>query len=547
MSLKGKGHDRHEGSRHPGGRRSFLQRALTGAAGLPLLGATGFAHATAPGAAGKPPADIGTRRELFVDDWLIDRLIGTATTRLHAPQPREVVMVHDAPWEGSGSGYHSVFHDGSRYRMYYKAWHLGMVDGKVRTDAHPLFCCHAESDDGKRWRKPVLGLHEFRGSTANNIVIASGRMGALDIDAGHPAVFLDENPAAPAEARYKAFVRSATAKGLVALQSPDGIRWTPMTDRPVITDGAFDSQNLAFWDPVRREYRAYWRIFTAGSTDPGNWKPAGFRAIRTARSEDFLHWTDMADLTYEDSPPEHLYTSQVKPYARAPHILLGFPARYVERGWNASMEALPEPEHRRQRSATSNRYGMALTEGLLMSSRDAVMFKRWNEAFLRPGIERPGTWHYGHQYIAWHLVETASDNPGGPDELSLYASESYWTGESSELRRYTMRLDGFVSIHASYAGGELVTRPITFSGRQLELNFATSAAGEIRVELRDMDDKPLPGCSLDECEPLFGDTVSRTVVWKRGSDLSAHIGRPLRLRFSLRDADLYGLRFSDKP
>jgi hypothetical protein len=320
-----------------------------------------------------------------------------------------------------------------------------------------------------------------------------------------------------------------------------------MSDHPVITDGAFDSQNLAFWDPVRKQYRAYWRIFTAGSTEPGNWKPAGFRAIRTAVSDDFLHWREQADLTYSDSPEEHLYTNQVKPYARAPHILLGFPARYVERGWNPSMQALPEPEHRRQRSATSNRYGMALTEGLLMSSRDGVMFKRWNEAFLRPGMERPGTWHYGHQYIAWHLVETASDTPGAPDELSLYATESYWTGESSELRRYTLRLDGFVSIHASHIGGELVTRPITFSGRQLELNFATSAAGEIRVELRDMDDKPLPGFSLNDCEPIFGDSVGRTVSWRKGSDLSALIGMPLRLRFTLRDADLYALRFPDMP
>jgi hypothetical protein len=527
------------------GRRSFLQRAVTAAAGLPLLGAGRLGSPSIGAMDPKGPVDIGSRRELFIDDWLIERLGGGAASRLHHPQPREIVMVHDAPWEGSGSGYHSVFRDGPLYRMYYKAWHLGMVGGKVRTDAHPLYCCYAESDDGIRWRKPALGLHDFRGSQANNIVIASGRMGSLDIDAGHPAVFLDENPAAPPAARYKAFVRSATAKGLIALQSPDGLHWTPMADRPVITDGAFDSQNLAFWDPVRHEYRAYWRIFTAGSTDPGNWKPAGFRAIRTARSDDFLHWTAQADLGYEDSPPEHLYTNQVKPYARAPHILIGFPARYVERGWNDSMQSLPEPEHRRQRSATSNRYGMALTEGLLMASRDGVTFRRWNEAFLRPGMERPGTWHYGHQYIAWHLVETRSDVPGAPDELSLYASESYWTGESSEVRRYTLRLDGFVSIHAPYAGGELLTRPIIFSGRHLELNFATSAVGEVRVELRDMDDKPLPGYSLDDCQPLFGDTVARTVSWKDGRDLSALAGRPLRLRFVLKDADLFSMRFRD--
>ena len=41
-----------------------------------------------------------------------------------------------------------------------------------------------------------------------------------------------------------------------------------------------------------------------------------------------------------------------------------------------------------------------------MASRDGVHFERWNEAFLRPGPERPETWLYGHQYIAWHAVET---------------------------------------------------------------------------------------------------------------------------------------------
>ena len=190
-----------------------------------------------------------------------------------------------------------------------------------------------------------------------------------------------------------------------------------------------------------------------------------------------IHWTDEADLVYEDSPSEHLYTNQIKYYERAPHILIGFPTRYVERGWSPSMEALPELEHRKMRSSASDRYGMAITEGLLMASRDGVHFKRWNEGFLRPGIERVGTWHYGHQYIAWHLVETKSTLPGGPNELSLYAGENYWTGESSELRRYTLRLDGFVSVSAPMSGGELVTRPLTFGGNRLHLNFATSAAG----------------------------------------------------------------------
>jgi hypothetical protein len=518
----------------PADRRQFLGTAT--AAALPLV-----LPATAR-AADSDLTAIGSRRELFVDNALIDRL-DKAELRLHRPRAEEIALVHDAPWEGSGSGYHSVFRDGDRYRMYYKAWHLDVSKGKLDTSAHPLYTCTAESTDGVRWTKPELGLHEFRRSKANNITIASGKLGPVNVDAGHPAVFKDENPDAPADARYKAIVRSNGPHGLLALKSADGLRWEPMADRPVITAGAFDSQNLAFWDPVRKEYRAYWRIFTAGVTDAKTWKPSGVRAIRTATSKDFLTWTNQADLTYIDSPPEHLYTNQVKPYHRAPHLMIGFPTRYVERGWSDSMRALPEREHREQRAKAGLRYGTALTEGLFMASRDGVRFKRWNEAFLRPGPEREGTWNYGQQYIAWHLVETKSALPGAANELSLYAGESYWTGTSSALRRYTLRLDGFVSVHAPRIAGSLLTRPVTFNGSVLSLNFASSAVGSIRVELQDAAGQPVPGFALADCPPIFGDTVDRPVAWKAGSDLRKLSGQPVRLRFVLEDADLFAYRF----
>jgi hypothetical protein len=429
--------------------------------------------------------------------------------------------------------------------MYYKAWHLDVKDGKVNTSTHPLFCCYAESKDGIHWVKPDLGLHEFNGSKANNIVIPHGPMGKVNPDGGHPAIFKDDNPAAPPDARYKAIVRSNSPKGLLALKSPDGLRWSPMADQPVITDGAFDSQNLAFWDANSGVYRAYWRYFTEGVTDEKNWKPAGDRAIRTATSKDFIIWENQADLHYVDSPSEQLYTNQIKPYHRVPHLLLGFPTRYIERGWSTSMKALPELPHRESRSKASDRYGMAITEGLFMASRDGTNFKRWNEAFLPPGIERPGTWNYGHQYLAWHLVETKSSLEGAPNELSFYTTESYWTGNSSAVRRYSLRLDGFVSIRAPMSGGELITRPLTFTGSQLSLNFATSAAGSIQVELQDPTGTPLPGFALADCEPLFGDTIDRTVHWKNNPNLSHHTGQPIRIRFVLNDADLYALRFAD--
>lgn len=483
------------------------------------------------------PIKIGSRLELFIDDHVIEDLTGKAGRRLHHPEPKEIVITHDAPWEGSGSGYHSIFQDGDLYRMYYKAW---QIEGASKTPTHSIFCCYAESSDGIHWRKPDLGLYEFQGSKSNNIVFIRGRMGAANADGGHPAVFKDEHPEVGPDARYKAFLPSLEERGLIPFKSADGIHWKAMSDVPVITDGAFDSQNLAFWDGVNEVYRAYWRYFDEETEDS---RYQGVRSIRTATSKDFINWENQTDLQYVDSPREHLYTNQIKPYFRAPHLFIGFPVRYIDRGWSASMKALPEREHREWRSSISGRYGTALTESLLMVSRDGINFKRWNEAFLRPGIERKGTWNYGQQYLAWSVVETKSALEGAPDELSLYAVENYWTGTSCDLRRYTLRIDGFVSVNAPMEGGELITKPVLFSGENLMLNFSSSAAGDIRVELQDEAGYPRPGYTLDDCFPVFGDSLEKMVVWKNGSDLSPLEGKPLRIRFVLKDADLYSFQF----
>lgn len=476
---------------------------------------------------------------------LVESVTGEAELRLHQPQPQELAIVHDEPWEGAGSGYHSVFQDGDLYRMYYKAWQRWIGPDEPNTDSNPLLTAYAESDDGIHWRKPALGLHAIAGTTANNIVLVSGPISAVNVDAGHPAFFKDENPAAAPDARYKAILRSRDPKGLLAFKSADAIHWTPLADEPIITDGAFDSQNLAFWDAARQQYRAYWRIFhTADSDGQGDMNPIGTRAIRTAVSQDFIHWEQQADLVYVDSPEEALYTNAIKPYPRAPHILMGFPMRYVDRGWSDNMRELPNPEHREWRASRSTRLGTALTDGLFMASRDGVTFKRWNEAFLRPGIERDGTWSYGQQEVAWHFVETKSTVPDAPNELSFYVTEFYWTGaKGSALRRYTLRLDGFVSLHAPLDGGQLTTKPVTFAGSRLSLNYSTSAAGSVRVEIQDAAGKALPGYALADCEPLFGDTVDRQVRWQGSSDVSALAGRAVRLVFEVSDGDLYAFQF----
>ncbi|MCC6486236.1 MAG: hypothetical protein IT364_01940 [Candidatus Hydrogenedentes bacterium] len=476
--------------------------------------------AVSPALAQGPAIPVGTSLQPLIDNYLIQGFKGKAQFELHSPVPREIVLVTNEPWEGNSCNYFTVFQDGPLYRMYYKA------DEQVLKDeppAHRTLACYAESTDGVHWTKPKLGLFEYEGSKDNNII--------WDGEGAHDfSPFIDSNPACPPEARYKSV--SHGKGGLTAFQSADGIHWGPLQDAPIITDGAFDSDNVAFWDTLTGEYRVYFRAFRDGLRD-----------IKTAVSKDFVTWSEATWLEYPGAPKEQLYTNGVLPYFRAPQIYLGFPTRYIDRGWSASSLALPEPEHRTKRYETSAREGSALTDGLFMTSRDGRTFHRWTETFIKPGLRTAGNWVYGDNYQCWGVVTTKAVMEEAPDELSVYATEGYWTGDDSRLRRFTLRMDGFVSVHAPMTGGEIMTRPIVFEGRNLALNFSTSAAGTIRIEILDEAATPIEGFTLDDAPEIFGDNLNQVVTWKDGKDLLSLAGKPIRLRFVLNDADVYAFQF----
>ncbi|MBT4691959.1 MAG: hypothetical protein HOB73_01285, partial [Planctomycetaceae bacterium] len=105
---------------------------------------------------------------------------------------------------------------------------------------------------------------------------------------------------------------------------------------------------------------------------------------------------------------------------------------------------------------------------------------------------------------------------------------------------------GFVSLSAPMQGGEVITKPFKFTGNQLELNYSTSVAGSIRVELQDTQGIPIENFKLEDCPEHFGDTVGRTVQWKDNPNLAQLAGKNIRIRFVLKDADLYSLKFQTK-
>ena len=489
---------------------------------------------TAAPAVAQEPIDIGSRLELLVDDYLIAAMSGGARLQLHQPTRREVVFRTDAPWEGNASAYQSVVKDGDLYRIYYRGLHYrhGGAPAEALGD-HPWYLCVAESRDGVHWQRPEVGLFEFNGSVANNIVLTPESVAEIGGDPAHTATFLDANPACPPEERYKTIILGSKPQtGIYVLVSPDGYRWSVKNPVPCVTEGAFDSQNLAFWDPTIGAYREYHRGFRDGVRD-----------IMTATSSGLTQFPAPQWLSYPDAPREHLYTNQVGPYYRAPHILMGFPMRFTDRGWSLPTLDWPGREERVARATHSTRYGTTVTDAVFMTSRDGLTFRRWPEAFIRPGPRREGSWVYGDNFVFWGMIETPSDLGDAPNEISLYATENYWEGMHTEFRRYTLRVDGFVSAAAPRSGGELVTKPLIFNGGNLALNVATSGAGGVEVEVQEADGTPIPGYELTECPEIRADSLAHIVRWESGGDLRALAGRPVRLRFVLRDADLYAFQF----
>src|SRR5205823_1351630 len=106
--------------------------------------------------------NLGSRRELFVDHFLIEKMEGLQL-KLHEPQREGIALKFDRPWEGEYSGYTTLIKDGALYRMYYRGLPSAGRDGSENESV-----CYAESKDGITWTKPNLRLFEVRGTLENN-------------------------------------------------------------------------------------------------------------------------------------------------------------------------------------------------------------------------------------------------------------------------------------------------------------------------------------------------------------------------------------------
>ena len=456
---------------------------------------------------------LGSKREIFVDSYLIDKLEGTRIA-LHTPRNEGSVLNFDKAWEGSFSGYCTIIKDGELFRAYYRGIPESGKDGNSRE-----VTCYAESKDGIHWQKPILKLHNINGSFENNVILAN------EAPATHNfSPFLDTNPDVNPDQRYKA-LGGTDKKGLIAYVSPDGIHWKKLQNEAVFKKGVFDSQNVAFWSESEAQYVCYFRTWSEG----GFTEYKGFRSVSRTTSRDFINWSEPVAMTFGDTPYEHLYTQQTSSYFRAPHIYIAIGARFMP-----NRKVLTDEQAKKLN--VDPKYFNDCSDAILMSSRGGNRYTRtFMESFIRPGIGLQN-WVSRSNYPALNVVQTS------PTEMSVFVNEDY-AQPTAHLKRYSLRLDGFTSISAPYKGGEVITKLFTFSGKELEINYSTSAAGEIRVEIQDEHGKPIPGFTMQESQTVIGNEIMRTVSWNGKENVEALASKPVRLRMYMKDADLYSLRF----
>ena len=471
------------------------------------------------------------QREVFWDYFLVDKEKTTAQLVMKQPMKREVCLVHEEVWEDRLANYHNIFKDGDIYRMYYL---VGANNVKINTDTTitaKLYACYAESRDGIHWKKPFLGVCEpYEGMAENNIVM-DDRYGQLD----NFFVFRDDNPHCPENEKYKAVVRRKTGKpglandSLWCYVSADAIHF--VEGWCIHSCGAFDSLNTAMWDEKIGKYRCWFR----GFHDPTDWCiTAGKRDIRYMESYDFKNWSEEKRIEINSPHDFQLYTNNINRYYNADSIFVGFPTRYVERKeWSDNYEQLCGRENRKLRMQNEARIGLALTDCMFMTSRDGVAWERFDEeAFLSGGPENGLNWVYGDSYPAYGMIETEAEN--GENELSIYVPEGHWMHIPSKLWRYTIRLDGFASFKSGFEQKRIVTKPFTFEGDILEINFRTSAAGGVYVNILDEEGNKIEG--FQSCE-YFGDTTCRKINFEKS--LGELNGKTVRMEILMSDADIY--------
>ena len=432
-------------------------------------------------------------------------------------------MKADRPWELAVHGYHTVIHEGGKYRFWVETLHPRGKDGWNSL-------CYAESDNGYDWVKPELGPTPFRGdggeeSRDNNIVFNETTNGGYPYSGG--TVFKD--PSCASDERYKLIYLTwagprPQVRGAV---SADGIRWVPI-DQPLLHGYCSDTQTTAYYDTRLACYVAYLRYWSAGCwfIDEATWEgsQSGRRQIARAVSSDFGSWSDpepVLSLGVAHHPSHDLYTNAHILYQDDVHFM--FPAQYD-----------------REKDTT---------EVYLATSRDGIRWEYFGDSPVVP-VGEPGSGEEGQIYAGCGLVPLGADKTALPyfgtpfphNNYDPYHRDQGASRECGQLAWAIWDRDRLVAVQAE-GEGRFTIPPVFVRGNRLLLNVSTGAAGEVRVQLKDQSGEVIPGRTLSDCESITGDCPKAVVTWKGRFDLSDLSGKPVQVEIRARAAKLYTFQF----
>jgi len=476
-----------------------------------------------------PVLDVGGRKQLFIDDKFIATQSGVELVMNPPYQTGEILIKADEPHEKGGHVdlLSSVLKEtDGPVRIWYD---LVTPNGPGPWD-HLRSVCYAESADGVQFVKPKLGLHEVQGSTANNVVLP----GVI----GGSSVWID--PKALREHRFKNQSKVYPSQKFHMHSSPDGIHWSFFAE--IDPKGPHDTQNIIFWDDRLQRYLFFGRHRLTESEPHVGEINGMFRSVRRAELTNLTEientgvvmWPDAVDRQTYTAPagqvPVDYYGATVFPYGDTGDVYIMLAQAFWH--WIPVGNDKVEPGMRDVRLAVS---------------RDSKTFTRvaGRRPFMRPGLAGA----FDSKQI-WALPNPVIMG----DEIWIYYTGMNWDRADrtdpaapggqrlSGIGRAIMRLDGFVSLDAPYAGGEFTTPLLKFEGSRLELNVDTAGGGSVRVEILSDDGRPIPGLSGDASSWLVGNSVKLPVPWP-AVEVNALAGKPVRLRFVMRDAKLYAFQF----
>ncbi len=455
--------------------------------------------------------EIGTQKQLFLDDYVIEKMDGLKRI-VNQPQryPGNPIVGRDYHWEEGSVDIPLVVFDPETglYQMYYRAYPT--TDGR--------YTCYARSTDGIHWEKPMLGFATYQdGKTENNILFPThDGYGSFCPQAAS----IDPDPPSP-DRRFVMVYRDDASEMTVV--SPDGLHWTN-----VANIGDFRRDTLPTPPTVNPKYLFLHQNWVTGELDHR------YRGVWRSESNDLVTWGG-AGWAFRRQPGD---SPDLEFYSAGTDLVTANTYHGLHLAYVIMFPTDPE--------------GAKLEDGTRMAgplymelavSRDTIHWTRVarGQPFLPVGP--PGSWDDG-------MIVGISGPFVVGDRMRFYYGG--WNRTHAEekgtaaIGMATLRLDGFVHIEPAEKEGSITTKSFKLAGAGLEVN-ADGRGGAILVEVLRPNGRPIPGLSADECIPIVADGLRQQVRWNSKRKLGTLKGWPIRLRFHLAgSARLYAFQITQQ-